>query len=811
LGGIVVLCATLLASASARADQRVEARSHFRKGMSAIAEGHYEAGIEELKAAYEILPHPNVLYNIARAYGDMGDLENAISYYRKYLDGAPKDRDEVAKVVDALEERLAKQQAMLNEAEQSAPAPAPANGEPAAAVPAPKPAPLPPPSPGLLKTDEVFEETVVTASKAAQSPLDAPSSTSIITEQDIRLSGITKVPELLRRLAGVDIMETTGSQTEVSMRGFNQRLSNKVLILMDGRSVYIDLLGATLWASLPLNVEDIERIEVVRGPGSALYGADAFNGVINIITKAPGEGRSGAAAAYGDRNAAHGAVWVTGRAGDLAYRVSGGYDYLPRWSREVPPGATGYQLFTPDQDASERGEHILASVTRAFGNDVTVRLDGGYTHGFFELLGVGPINDEIIQGDSTQASISLDSRHFEARVFWNYQSSRNGSNSAQFGQSLQEGLSLNNVVDGEMQYVGNFELGRGVSDDLHVGADYRLKNVSWTYLGATETEHHFGAFLHDELKIGTRLALVGDYRADYVPYLRRVVQSPRGSVLVHPTARSTIRGSVGTAFRTPTFLESYIGYTIQLPVTGAALTTPQQYPKVQPEQVFTAELGYMNSDSDYFSFDGALFRNHVSNLIEVSPNQAVSLGDIASGNVNPGLNPSANVYPLFLGGFDNQCQRYDVYGAEVGVRVFPVEGLDIYGNYTLMSVNQDDTGCSALQQAALVTDARTSAHKVNAGVQLRTKPGIDGEIDFHYVSPQDWAEQVTNVEKQQIEYQSFHLAAYTLVNARLGYRFFRDHAEISVVGFNVLGDKHREHPFGQVVDRRVMGMFSYKF
>ena len=99
-----------------------------------------------------------------------------------------------------------------------------------------------------LKTEEVFEETVVTASRAAQSPLDAPNSTSIITEQDIRLSGITQIPELLRRLAGVDIMETTGAQTEVSLRGFNQRLSNKVLVLVDGRSVYVDLLGATFWA-----------------------------------------------------------------------------------------------------------------------------------------------------------------------------------------------------------------------------------------------------------------------------------------------------------------------------------------------------------------------------------------------------------------------------------------------------------------------------------------------------------------------------------------------------------------------------------
>ena len=311
-------------STSARADERTEARSHFKRGMAEIADGKYEPGIEELKKAYDILPHPNVLYNIARAYVDEGDLENAVTYYRKYLESNPKDREEVAQIVAALDARIRKQQAESQQAQTGPAAPSGPQGGPtpgsggargAEAGPSPGPGAAGPgagtgvagggtPVPGVvqagaLKTEEVFEETVVTASKSAQSPLDAPNSTSIITEQDIRLSGITKIAELLRRLAGVDMAEVTGSQSEVSLRGFNQRLSNKVLVLVDGRSVYVDLLGATLWGTLSIGVEDIERIEVVRGPGSALYGADAFNGVINIITKPPGEGGSGFNVGYG--------------------------------------------------------------------------------------------------------------------------------------------------------------------------------------------------------------------------------------------------------------------------------------------------------------------------------------------------------------------------------------------------------------------------------------------------------------------------------------------------------------------------------
>jgi iron complex outermembrane receptor protein len=102
-------------------------------------------------------------------------------------------------------------------------------------------------------------------------------------------------------------------------------------------------------------------------------------------------------------------------------------------------------------------------------------------------------------------------------------------------------------------------------------------------------------------------------------------------------------------------------------------------------------------------------------------------------------------------------------------------------------------------------------HKVNAGVQVRAKAGVEGELALHYVSPQTWAEQVVNIAAQRIEYQPFHVDAYYLVNARVGYRFLRNQAEASVMGFNLLDNQHREHPFGQVIGRRVMAFFTYRF
>jgi iron complex outermembrane receptor protein len=610
-------------------------------------------------------------------------------------------------------------------------------------------------------------------------------------------------------------METTGAQTEVSLRGFNQRLSNKVLVLIDGRSVYVDLIGATLWGTLPIGVEDIARIEVVRGPGSALYGADAFNGVINIITKPPGEGGSGVNVGYGDHDTGHGTVWASGREKEFAFRISAGFDNLPRWSREVPPGRTDLALVIDDQNTSQRSYRMNGEVTRQLGRDVTIGMQAGYTYDeIFELLAIGPINDFILHPiTASDVTAFLNSRHVQLRLFWNNYAVANGNNAAYLGQTLFDGAGRLDVVDGEAQYVDQFETGSGVEHDLHVGAAYRLKRVTWTYLAQLETENHVGFFAHDEIKLGRHFAVVGDYRADYVPYLDRVVQSPRGSILFHPSQQSTVRGIVATAFRTPTFLESQLGTPVPLPVSGATLISqgaPPNNPnfRVQPEQVFTTELGYLNSESDYFTLDSAFFYNRVSNLIELANPQPYSLGDLTNPQAATQASDSTGYYPIFVGTWQNACRRYNVYGAEIGVRMFPVDGLDVYANYTLMRVNQDSNGCTGLQPQS---DNRTSEHKVNAGVQLRTKVGIDGSLDFHYVSAQDWAEQITNLQSQQLEFQTFHLDPYTLLNASLGYRFLRNQADIRAVAFNLLDDKHREHPFGQVVDRRLMAQLSYKF
>jgi iron complex outermembrane recepter protein len=133
------------------------------------------------------------------------------------------------------------------------------------------------------------EETVSIASRHEQPISQAPSNVYVLTDDDIRHSGATDIPTLLRRVPGLEVMQTTGADFNVSVRGDNQLNANKLLVMVDGRSLYVDMPGGLFWKNLPVTLPEIKRIEVLKGPAAVVYGFNAFDGVINIITKSPEE------------------------------------------------------------------------------------------------------------------------------------------------------------------------------------------------------------------------------------------------------------------------------------------------------------------------------------------------------------------------------------------------------------------------------------------------------------------------------------------------------------------------------------------
>src|SRR5580704_5889738 len=145
-----------------------------------------------------------------------------------------------------------------------------------------------PSGPGALKNlslDQLSQIEVTSPSKEPTPAFRSPVAIYVITGDDIRRSGVTTIPDALRLAPGVEVAQIDGSKWSVGIRGFGTRLSRDVLVLIDGRTVYTPLVAGTYWEVQDTLLEDIDRIEVIRGPGGTIWGPNAVNGVINIITK----------------------------------------------------------------------------------------------------------------------------------------------------------------------------------------------------------------------------------------------------------------------------------------------------------------------------------------------------------------------------------------------------------------------------------------------------------------------------------------------------------------------------------------------
>jgi iron complex outermembrane receptor protein len=870
----------LLAPALARADVRTEARRYFRHGMALIQEGEVERGIEMLEQAYDTLPHPNVLYNIARAHAEAGHYEEAIVYFERYLESDPADRAEVRGFIAAIRTRMTAEAAERADAGQPVePAPAPEpprqaateeeiltledaatqitalaeatqsdalrqrserlralaaslreRNDAAARVPEvvegatvegegagtptgeatdpphgeEDPVDVPQLALGESADEEIYEERVVSASRYAQSPLDAPNATTNITRQDVRLTGVgyMNIGELVRRVPGADVATMTPIDTQLSARGFNQRLSNKMLVLVDGRSVYIDTLGVTLWSTVPFAADDIERIEVIRGPASALYGADAFSGIINILTRPPGPEETTLTVGYGTGDWGIGHVASSGSLDRLGYRLAATYQQADSFTREIDENRLDYERFG-SSDVAVRGVLINGSLRYRVSEDVLAQVQAGVSENEQVFQGTGPLRQFRAKGPFLHAMGLVETSWGQLRAFWNYIDALGALDAYPTGGDPLSQPFVSNTVDVEAEFARQLEL--GVEHNLHVGAGYRLKQITWGYLDEPHTENHYAIFFQDTLGILDPLSLVASFRVDFHPLLESPVFSPRGAMIVRPTDGSAIRGSVGTAFRTPTFLESYLSLPNPTPLAGAfvdARGSEVAGIDLSPESILSAEVGYRNADSELFDVEVSAYYNRVQDLIVLSDIDRFELHDFVGGPAE--YDEGVAGFPVGTITFANESATYDVIGGEIGTRLYPVRGLDVYANYALNRTFVSDDADADREEE------RTSTHKINFGVQYRSTFGLDVAADVHWVSDQVWVEPVFDVSEGVVP-GTFPLASYYLVNARVGYRLLDDTLEIAINGFNVTNHRHRQHPYGQLVSARYLATATYRF
>jgi len=173
-----------------------------------------------------------------------------------------------------------------------------------------------------LSIEELSNIEITSVSKRDEKLSDAPTSVFVITSEDIRRSGATSLPEALRLAPNLQVARVSANEYAISARGFNSSAANKLLVLIDGRSVYSPLFSGVFWDVQDVMIEDIERIEVISGPGGTLWGVNAVNGVINVITRSASQTQGGLAVAGGGNREDRASLRYGGTLGsDLNFRV----------------------------------------------------------------------------------------------------------------------------------------------------------------------------------------------------------------------------------------------------------------------------------------------------------------------------------------------------------------------------------------------------------------------------------------------------------------------------------------------------------
>lgn len=626
------------------------------------------------------------------------------------------------------------------------------------------------------------EETVSIASRYEQPISQAPSNVYVITDEDIRHSGATDLPTILRRVPGIEVMQVTGADFNVSIRGDNQLNANKLLVMVDGRSIYVDMQGGLSWKNIPVTLPEIKRIEVLKGPASVIYGFNAFDGVVNIITKSPHESK-GTTIQFGggELGTISSAAVHAGTHGKLGYRLSFGHDRNTQWrNRDIP---------------AFQNNKVHIQTDYAVTADSKIRLSGGWADANRHD---GPVfNLQTPSTPLTQsfADVTYERPNFYIRGWW----TRNDLTADlimhpflnnllqeinQFGERIL--VFQTNTYNLEAQH----SLDLWPNNRLTYGANYRLNTVSGNGVANDSQENRFGLYVQDEWRFTDRIATTAGVRYDLNSFINPTI-SPRLALLYTVSPEHILRATVSVAYRPPTLFEresiAQFVTTLPPPFPSPAPSSLVGSHTLKPEQIVSYDLGYQGWWFKHrLRIRADLFFNHISDLISfvtVGTTRTFSNGGVA-----------------------------DIYGGEIGAEFLATQWLSGFVNASYQQIGQTFTG--AVRRGA-------PAWKVNAGLRGEWENGLSGEAAVHHVAGATYPVIETYQALAQFgaTVPNSRVGGYTLLNLRGAYRFWKQKtegaylrdAEVAVSAFNSLNDTHKEHPLGDTLGSRVMGWLTVRY
>ncbi|MCP5047144.1 MAG: TonB-dependent receptor [bacterium] len=637
------------------------------------------------------------------------------------------------------------------------------------------------------KESLLFEDipVVITASRKEQPITEASTTISVITADDIRYSGAATIPDLLRQVAGIDVMTISARDQQVGIRGFMDPINNKLLVMVDGRSVYQDSNGFFLWSLLPVGLAEIQRIEIVKSPASSLYGANAYSGVINIITKTP-EQLKGTTLQFtgGERETLIGSMIHAGHAAKekISYKVSAEWNSENEWGEQ-------------EQDA---GEILRMNALLEYkpGPGTKLAFSGGRSHSgalkvlFGETAGSSPLEAtlEYVRFDFTWSDLKF-------RTF--LKSDR---------QRIRDSITGIKQPFNDFSYVAEIShlLRIGKNHSLVWGGAYNFKSIKKNlFFPESHRQHLWSLFLEDEITVTDRVRLTLGGRYDRHP-LAGGRFSPRGNLLYSPGANHYIRFSVAQAFRNPTFFDSYLDFEAQLKIIIGPPQQPLEVPytyigrgnqSIKPEGIIAYEIGYHGNWNKNLKFKLNLFYNRYTKLF----NETTTITHYEQNELFPG-SPGGVLPKTITASFENIGNARGI-GGEMGLDFSISESISGFANYSFQRLT--DTNDPSTPQGIEEDRDRTQypKHKLNAGLRVLFKNGFSFNLLAHWM---DGTQRRINDNLGNP-----YLAAlddYVLVNARLGATFWKDKAELALSVFNLFNDKHYQYPS----DPNSLGPNSYR-
>ncbi|HSC68287.1 MAG TPA: TonB-dependent receptor [Cellvibrio sp.] len=461
-----------------------------------------------------------------------------------------------------------------------------------------------------LSLEQLLEVKVHSVSKKEESVANAPAAVHVVTSEDIIRSGVTNIPDALRMVPGVEVARSDSNSWAISIRGFNSALANKLLVMIDGRTIYNPVFGGTLWEAHDLMLEDIERIEVIRGPGGALWGANAVNGVINIITKhtraTPGTLTS---AIYGTEEQSLGARHGGALGNNGSYRVyAKGFNQEP--SRKPQSAETDEQ-----QDTYDEWDGFRTGFRADWADEFTLqgdayRVDAEQLRPHFSLTApFAPIEQQLLR----YQGINLLGR-------WTDKHSDGSQLSLQTYIDWAKRDEPINFIDDRITYdlEAQYDFAPLGAHVLIAGAGFRFlsddeqgdNNVSFDPQRARTSL--YSAFAQDKITLAPeRWFLTLGAKWEHNEFSGAEFQ-PNVRLQWQPDPDKTLWSSISHAVRTPTRMEEDMTSTLATASGFRAAFVPND--AFKSEELVSYELGYRQQLASGLSLDLAAFYNEYEHL-----------------------------------------------------------------------------------------------------------------------------------------------------------------------------------------------------